>query len=139
MRNFSYPKNANLGQRHGAAVVELAISLPILITFMLGTIEFCNSLTLRKSLTVAAYEGSMVSILPGASSADVEDAIMQTLEDRGVTHYSISISPPNLEAAPAGTFISVSVSAPYAFNCVVYQGPFSSFTLTGQSTFTKEN
>ncbi|MEZ6096620.1 MAG: hypothetical protein R3C03_20725 [Pirellulaceae bacterium] len=80
----------------------------------------------------------MVSILPDATASDVNAAINQVLSDRGISNATISISPNNFENAKAGTYIEISVSAKYSDNCLVYQGPFSSMTLSGNSTFMKE-
>ncbi len=126
-------------KRAGAAVVELAITLPVLLTLILGSLEMCNSIRLRKDLTLAAYEGSMISVLPSATSADVTAAIAQVLHDRGVNNFTIRISPSDFENTTAGTYIEIEVSAKYSDNCIAYQGPFSSITLTGSSTFMKEN
>lgn len=124
--------------RQGAAVVELAISLPVIMVVLFGILEISNSVALRKSLVVAAYEGSLVAILPGATTSDVQTAITQVISDRGLNVSQINVSPADLAAAPKGTFITVDVVAEYDDNCFVFSGLFNSVPLHGTAVFVKE-
>jgi Flp pilus assembly protein TadG len=124
--------------RQGAAVVELAVSLPVILVVLFGILEISNSVALRKSLVVAAYEGSLVAILPGATASDVQSAVTQVVTDRGVNVTQINVSPADLLTAPKGTLITVDVVAQYDDNCFVFSGLFNSVPLHGTATFIKE-
>ena len=52
-------------KREGVAVTECALVAPIIIAFMLFTIEICTVLFLRETVTIAAYEGARVGIQRG--------------------------------------------------------------------------
>ncbi len=125
-------------QRRGAAVVELAVSLPAITVVLFGILEISNSVALRKSLVVAAYEGSLVAILPGATTADVQSEVTQIVSDRGINLSQINVTPADLAAAPKGSFITVDVVAEYDDNCFVFSGLFNSVPLHGTATFVKE-
>ncbi len=51
-------------QRRGAAIVELALFLPVYFLVAMGTIETCRALYIRQSLKIAAYECARVGIIP---------------------------------------------------------------------------
>jgi Flp pilus assembly protein TadG len=124
--------------RRGAAVVELAVSLPIIMVVLFGILEISNSVALRKSLVVAAYEGSLVAILPGATASDVQSVVTQVVSDRGVNIAQINVTPSDLVAAPKGSLITIDVVAEYDDNCLVFSGLFNSVPLHGTATFVKE-
>ena len=63
--------------RHGWAddrasqVVELALSLPVLVLFVVGIFDFSGALTLKQKLTNAAREGARVAAADPASDMSV--------------------------------------------------------------------
>ena len=46
-------------KREGAAVVEFAVCLPLIVLIVLGTIEAGSLLFLKQTLVQAAYEGAL--------------------------------------------------------------------------------
>ncbi len=52
----------------GTATVELAFTLPILLTVLMGTIEVCQMMYVRQTATIVAYEGA-----PSRSPAHYDD------------------------------------------------------------------
>ena len=51
----------------GSQIVELALSLPLLVFFVVGIFDFSGALTLKQKLTNAAREGARVSAADPAS------------------------------------------------------------------------
>ena len=49
--------------RKGAAVVEFAVCLPVVVLIVLGSIEAASLLFLKQTLVQASYEGVKVAIL----------------------------------------------------------------------------
>lgn len=78
--------------RHGVAVVELAICLPIIVVILLGTIEACRMIQVKQDLAVVAYEGARVGILPGSTAAVVNFQCDLLMQDRGINGYTINLS-----------------------------------------------
>ena len=99
-------------------MVELAVSLPLLVFLLLGTIEACQMIHLKQDLSVVSYEGARVGVLPGASTAAIEAQCDLLLDDRGIAGYSVGVS-----ADPAtlnrGDLLTVTVEAPCAQNSLV--------------------
>ena len=124
--------------RRAAAVVELALLLPVLMTLLMGTLETCSMIYRRQTLYIAAYEGCRVALIPKITRGQVEAAINQILNDRRVRNATITITPSNFTAAPMQTLIEVRVDAPAASNSIVAPLFFANRTLTGQCTMMKE-
>lgn len=53
--------------RSGAAMIELALFLPVFFMITMATVETCRVLYLRQSLTIAAYECARIGIVPGVT------------------------------------------------------------------------
>lgn len=95
--------------RSGAAVVELAIALPILFFIVLATVEICNGIFLKQSLSVMAYEGARVAVTPDAIKSDIEDQVAVFASARRVTIDRVIITPDNFAEQPIGSYIEVEV------------------------------
>ena len=104
--------------RQGAATVELAITLPLLVTLAFGTIEATNAIYLKQSLVIAAYEGVRVAILPNTDASKVRAASQRILTARRVKDATVTVSPSNYQDRPYGTPIRVTVSARLSSNLI---------------------
>ncbi len=104
--------------RAGIAVTELAVCLPIIMALVFGTFEACSMIYLRQSLSIAAYEGARVAIVPGTLTDDARYQTEMILDARGVHDFTVNVTP-NLETATVGTFIAVNVSAPCEANSIL--------------------
>lgn len=148
-RCLSRPKK----NRSGAAAVELAISLPVLVMLLFGTIETCTMIFLQQSLEIAAYEGARVAILPKVQASDVEATVNQILSARRVNSARVGVTllrysdeqstwenlnQANFQEAPFGTFIRVDVAASCSANAVFNLSFFGGRELTGSAAFMKE-
>jgi Flp pilus assembly protein TadG len=98
--------------RRGAAAIEAAITLPMLIILVFGSIEMANAIFLRQSLNMAAYEAAKVVTRPGDNTTLAEARCANVMAMRKVTTYSMTITPAVTASTPEGTQVSVTVSAP---------------------------
>ncbi|QDV11805.1 TadE-like protein [Rosistilla oblonga] len=73
-------------QRTGAAVVEMAICLPVLIALTVATIDVCSVMFLKESLSIAAYEGARVGVARGGTNAQATARVKEILDERGITY-----------------------------------------------------
>ena len=105
-----------LPRRRGAATVELAIVLPLLLILFFGTVALTNMIYLKQSLKICAFEGTRIALLPGTSSKDVQFACQQMLDTRRIRNATVSVDPPDFQKQPYGTPIRVSVSADLSNN-----------------------
>lgn len=78
--------------RTGVAVVELAICLPVIVVILMGTIEACRMIQVKQDLSVVAYEGARVGVIPGSTSAIVNFQCDLLLQDRGIDGYRVALS-----------------------------------------------
>jgi Flp pilus assembly protein TadG len=80
-------------RRRGAAVVEMAMCMPILFLLLFGCYEFARTNMIRHAISAAAYEGARTGITPGATVADVEASAKFILSTVGVRTFDITVTP----------------------------------------------
>jgi len=86
-------------KRTGAAMVELAIVLPLFLTIVLGIIEFGRALMVAQIVTNAAREGARDAILAGSTNTAVEQTCTDMMVNAlGVPAGDVSVS---IEVTPA--------------------------------------
>jgi hypothetical protein len=105
---------------------------------VIGTVEACNIIFLKQSLTTAAYEGARIAIGSGSTTADVETQCQQILTERKVGSGTITVNPPIVSDVPRGAYITVTVSAPSDANAILKGWFYTNHTLQGRATMMKE-
>ncbi len=98
------------GLRRGAAVVEMAMCLPILILLLFGAYEFARANMIRHAVNAAAYEGARSGIVPGASVADVEASARYILTTVGVRNFRLNVSPSPIRLREKQVRVEIEVS-----------------------------
>ena len=100
--------------RDGVAVTECALVAPIIVAFMLFTIEICTVLFLQETLTIAAYEGARVGAERGGTNALVEFRILEVLQERGIVTNanSVVVSTPGFDTALELEHVTTRVTVP---------------------------
>jgi hypothetical protein len=68
------------GDERGAAALELALVLPILVLLVFGIIQFAITYNRAQGLHAAAREGARVASLPHITQSDIEDRVIAALE-----------------------------------------------------------
>lgn len=100
--------------------------MPVIMVMIFGTLEACEIILLKQSITVAAYEGARTALVPDTEAISAEAVCLQVLSDRNVTNATITITPFDLSNVEPGEYISVDIIAPTAGNCAL--GVFSGNT-----------
>lgn len=116
--------NTRTGRR-GAAVVEFAVCLPVLVTLVLGAIECCSMIFLDQSLKVTAYEGIRAAVKSGAAVGAGRTRANQIIAERNLQQAQVRFTPNNPENASRGTPITIRVTAPCRPNSVTSLSFFS--------------
>jgi len=124
-------------KREGAAIVEFAVCLPLIVLIVLGTIEAGSLLFLKQTLVQAAYEGAKVAIASG-DSEQVEAVVDAVVDSRNLTDVSIQFTPSDLASVPAGETITITISAPGDANSLVSFGPFANQTVQASASMVRE-
>lgn len=124
-------------QREGAAVIEFAVCLPVILLIVLGTIEAGNMLFLKQTLVQAAYEGAKVAIVTGDTER-TEASINAVAAGRNIQNLEVEFVPTNLADAVPGQTISVIVSAPGDTNSIIPFGPFRNRIVRNSTSMVRE-
>ena len=124
--------------RRGAATVELALCLPMLLLIAFGAVEGASMIFLKQALVQSAYEGAKVAIKPNATNADIAAATQSVLGGRSLTNAVVTINPTNIGSAERGDLIIITVSAPSDANSVFPFGPFQGRTVSSDAVMIKE-
>lgn len=138
MRCFWLHRASGSKKRSGAAIVELAVVLPLLLMLLMGTIEACTAIHLQQSLDITAYEAARTSLLPKATIHTVNAAADKFLISRKTNGAKVVVSPSNFESLPIGTIITITVSAPSQGNLPVSPLFFQNRTITSSCSMMKE-
>ncbi|MEP3478236.1 MAG: TadE family protein [Fuerstiella sp.] len=108
---FSPVRKSSDKSRKGAATVEAAVCLPLLIVLVFGSVESSNGIFLKQSLTIAAYEAAKIAAAPRGTKQNATVRCSEVLAVRDVDNFEISFSPNNLDAnTPRGQTIEVTVT-----------------------------
>ena len=67
--------------RRGAALVEMALVLPIFFGVVLGIVEFGRAMMVSQMVTNAAREATRLAIIDGSTNLDVEGWVEEFLKD----------------------------------------------------------
>lgn len=122
--------------RSGAATVELALCLPVVIVLAFGMMETCNMVFVRTRMISAAYEACRLATRPttsnqtAATSSQVIAYCNTLLTQLGVNGASVSLSPASLTNVTPLTPVTLTVTAPLSSNAI------SSYVLRNAMTLT---
>lgn len=97
-----------LGER-GAAAVEFALVVPMLLLLLFGIIEFGKTMNTQATLSSAAREGARTMAL----SNDVglaKSAVQSAASSLGLTASAISVSPSTCTGAGPTQLVTVTIS-----------------------------
>ncbi|MCA9246103.1 MAG: pilus assembly protein [Planctomycetales bacterium] len=101
--------------RRGAAVVEFAVCLPLVVLLMLGMIELGRGVMVQHTMQEAAQAGCRVYSARDTTIDQAEAVISEAMTRAGISNYAVTYDPPtkaamNVHLAP----VTVSISVAYA-------------------------
>ena len=113
---LSRPRRSGRPPRRGNALLDLAFVLPILLALTFGAVEYGYALYVKHVLQGAAREGARAAIVAGATPANVNSAIDNSMQTAGFAQgkYTRSISPGGWNSGAAGTTVTVEVKATWS-------------------------
>ncbi len=109
------------GER-GSALIEAALTLPLLLLVSVGIFEFGRVFQTWQVLTNAAREGARMAVLPGMASPDIQTRVRQYLQDGQLGGYAgatIDVDRSASISIGAGTASTSVVTVNYPFNFMV--------------------
>lgn len=108
-----------LRSERGAALVEFALTLPLLLLLLVGIMDFGLAFQRYNALNNATREGARMAVLPGYTPGDVESRVNAYLAAAGVTGTATTTATLGLvtpASGPAFTAWTVTVSIDYPFS-----------------------
>lgn len=117
----------------GAAAVEFAMVVPVLLLLVLGIAEFGRAYNIQTTLSNAARDGVRVMALQDDPAA-ARDAVEYSAGHLDLGGSQISVSPTTCEATGATSPGTATVTVAYPFEPLSGFLPVDDFTLTGKGT-----
>jgi Flp pilus assembly protein TadG len=124
----------------GAALLEMALTLPLLLLVCVGILEFGRAYQTWQVLTNAAREGARVAVLPGTTQSDVTSRVRQYMTAGQLPNAAtatVAIDGSQTVSIGAGTASASQVTVTYPFDFIVLD-PIARLA-TGQGTGTSLN
>lgn len=109
--------------RRGAAVVEMAVVAPLLLTLVFGVMEFGWSFMVHETITNTARECCRLATLQGTTDAEVQARFIDAMSGTGVNVTTDMITI-NRSPDPDNPVVTISIAVPY-----------SEVSITGLSSF----
>lgn len=122
--------------RGGAAMVEYAICLPILLALLFGLLEFARMTQLQQTARLAAFEGARAGITLNSSTSDVKAAVNHVMSAVAVSTFTTTITPTTL--GYTSPTVTVKVSVPAQANAWFHWFVPNNTTITASITLSRE-
>ncbi|MCV2489999.1 pilus assembly protein [Geodermatophilus sp. YIM 151500] len=109
-------QRARLADQRGATAVEFAFLVPILLTLLLGIVEFGHAFQVQGTLSAAAREGARAMALrndPAQARTAVREAAASL--DPAITDAHIAIAPASCPVAVSDTDVRLTITYPMPF------------------------
>lgn len=105
----------------GAALLEMAFTLPLLLLISMGVIEFGRAFQTWQVLTNAAREGARVAVLPGISDSMVTARVQQYVQAGilGGAAPTVTINRSTTVSYGTGSATGSKVTVSYPFHFMV--------------------
>ena len=102
-------KKLAVAGRRGAAAVEFAFSLVVLLMFLFAAVEFSGVSMLRHTADTAAYEGARAAMVPGGSVQLATLTAGELLQKAGVKGGVITVTPRPITEATTSVRVQVEI------------------------------
>ena len=109
-------RNRRRGEQ-GTALIEAAITLPLILVICVGIFEFGRAYQTWQILTNASREGARLAVIEGSTDTDVRNRVKGFLTGTGITTLSddkIAITR-DLPLTGAATMTRVQINYPFDF------------------------
>ncbi|GAB5513981.1 TadE/TadG family type IV pilus assembly protein [Rhodopirellula baltica] len=122
--------------RQGAALVEFAVVLPVIMLFLTAMVEISRILMLQHTADTAAYEAARCAMVPGATVTEAEWEAHALIEAAGLTNTAVTVTPAEITEETA--FITVRVEVPANDNSWMLSSQFTDVVVASEVTLLTE-
>lgn len=109
-------------QERGAALLEMALTLPLLLLVCVGILEFGRAYQTWQVMTNAAREGARIAVLPGITNTDVTNRVQTYLTNGQLPNAAsatVNIDRTQTISIGTGTAPAAQVTVNYPFDFIV--------------------
>jgi Flp pilus assembly protein TadG len=99
----------------GAALIETAITIPIILLISVAIFEFGRAYQTWQVLTNAAREGARVAILTEKTEGDIQAAVTNYMRTGGLPDSGVVVNVDRAVAMGANTGSRVTINYPFQF------------------------
>ncbi len=99
-------------KRRGAAVIELAVCLPVIVLLVMGSIEAASLIFAKQTMVQTAYEAAMVAIKNNSTNDQAIAAANQVVRGHRLNGLSLVFEPADVSRAVRGSVITVTATVP---------------------------
>jgi hypothetical protein len=104
-----------LRNQRGNALIETAVTLPIILFVSVAIFEFGRAYQVQQVLTNAAREGARIAVLAGVSDEEVRTRVRNYLRDGGL----VEVDPVIERTVPFGSTTASRVTINFPFSFIV--------------------
>ncbi len=101
-------------RRNGAAVVEFAVVLPVIVLLLMGSMEVGRAVMVKHVLEETARAGCRVAAFGSSTKQDVLNIVETAMSAAKIDNYTVTIDPDPPDNLGAFEPVTVSVAVPYA-------------------------
>ena len=100
----------------GAAAVELAVVLPLLLLLLMGLMEYGWMFLKAQQISNAARQGARTGARADATAVQIDQAGADAMEVAGLggSGYQLTVTPADPGSLNVGELLTVEVSVPYS-------------------------
>jgi len=135
-RHRQRTRRASGDSRRAAALVEFAITVPIVFTLFFAALDFCRYYMIAHSTEQAAFEGARRGSIPGATTSKAKAAAQAELDKLSLKDGTITVTPAVITNATAE--VTVKVRVPLAANSWVTPKVLTGAYIERQCTLSRE-
>ena len=120
----------------GAAIIETALTLPIVLLVCVGIFEFGRAYQTWQVMTNAAREGARVAVLPNPVAGAIDARVREYLQLGGLNSdesVGVAVTPVEVSLGAAGNASASRVTVTYPFSFMVLQ-PVARLVVSGTMT-----
>lgn len=133
MRRSGCDAGRRLRGERGTAIIETALTLPLLLFVGIAILEFGRAYQTSQVLTNAVREGARVAVLPNQAADAVDSRVRQYLNIGGLVSDSsvgVAVTPFNVATGTSSTAPGSQVTVTYPFTFIVMQ-PVAQLVVSG--------
>src|SRR5713226_9393124 len=110
-----------LSSERGTAILETALTLPLLLVVSVGIFEFGRAYQTWQVLTNAAREGARLAVINGSTDADVTTRVRNYMQAGQLPNYSTATVTIQRAVALTGNDTASQIQVDYPFQFMVLQ------------------